>query len=185
MAPFIVALAEDVAHRTVLDIGPGWGKYERLLREYLNIKPERIDAVEAWYPYIGAHGLEHRYDTVFHGRASDPVWHGPAGEAFDAAQLLAGYDLVLMVDVIEHMPRDEAIELLGRIPGRVVICTPVDYFSNGPGLPPTEEHVSHWVRADWDDLGHSRPVEACSDVLGGWLVRLGPLPAAAIHGAAA
>lgn len=77
-----------------------------------------------------------------------------------------------MVDVIEHMPKDEAMDFLARCPGWVVICTPVEFFSNGPDLPDTEEHVSHWTPDDWRALG-DRP-DVVTDILGGWLVRLHP-----------
>jgi len=176
VAPHVLALVEQVPHASVLDVGPGWGKYAVLLSEYLNAKPARIDAVEAWAPYIHDHGLERLYEVMYHGDACDTFWIGPASSVHRADEVLAGHDIVLMVDVIEHIAKPAARALLDRIPGRVVICTPVDWFSNGPGLPPTENHVSHWERADWDDIGQSRPVEVCYTNLGGWLVRLGPRP---------
>lgn len=164
MAPWVVHLVHEVPHRRVLDVGPGWGKYATLLREYLNERPAVIDAAEAWAPYIAEHHLERLYDAVFPCDVRD---------LNDAR--LATYDLVLMVDVIEHLDGEEAHALLARIPGRVVICTPVDYFHNGDGLPPTEEHRSHWTQGDWDRLAESRPIEAAFTEHGGWLVRLGPL----------
>lgn len=174
VAPEVINLVEQVPHRAVLDVGPGWGKYSVLLREYLNDKPERVDAVEAWRPYIERHRLERLYDQVFHGDACLPLWYGPASIPVGSAGLLDRYDLVLMVDVIEHMAKEDALGLLDRIGGRVVICTPVAFFDNGPGLPPTEEHVSHWEQEDWDKIATERPVEVCHQSQGGWLVRLGP-----------
>jgi hypothetical protein len=164
VAPFVINLVEQVPHERVLDVGPGWGKYATLLREYLNRKPLRIDAVEMHKPYVDAHGLGVLYDDVLVG---------------DVCELpdekLAEYDLVLMVDVIEHLEHAAAYELLDRIPGRVVICTPVDFFSNGPGLPDSETHRSHWTAADWRRIGTSRHVESSEQQIGGWVVRLGPL----------
>lgn len=176
VAPHVLALVEQVPHESVLDVGPGWGKFATLLREYLNTKPDRIDAVEAWGPYIHDHHLERLYDVVYHGTVVGPLWIGPASSVHRADEVLAAHDLVLMVDVIEHIDKPAALALLDRIPGRVVICTPVDWFHNGDGLPPTEEHVSHWAQADWDDIASRRPIEVCYTELGGWLVRLGPLP---------
>lgn len=129
-------------HRSVLDVGPGWGKAAVLLREYLNERPVRLDAVEMHAPYIDAHRLDRLYDQVH------------AGDVCDLPdELLAGYDLVLMVDVIEHIPKPRALELLERIPGRVVISTPVEFFDTGPGLPATEAHVSHWTVDDFTGTG--------------------------------
>ena len=55
---------------------------------------------------------------------------------------------------------------------RVVICTPVEFFDNGPDLPPTEEHVSHWTPDMLKRLG--RPVEHLATEHGALLARLGP-----------
>lgn len=160
--PQILWMVESAKpHRTVLDVGPGHGKAAVLLREYLNQPPGRIDAVEAWSPYVEAFDLDRLYHAVLEANALDL-----------ATDVLAGYDLVLMVDVIEHMDKGRALELLGRIPGWVVICTPVEFFHNGPDLPPTEEHVSHWTADDWHALDR---LDEMHEVLGGWVVRLRPV----------
>lgn len=148
-------------HRTVLDVGPGHGKAAVLLREYLTHPPEQIDAVEAHRPYVESFGLRVLYDNVF----VDDVLDLPP-------ERLAGYDVVLMADVIEHIDKTAALELLARIPGRVVISTPVEFFSNGPGLPDSETHRSHWTAEDFLATGR---VEACQEQVGGWIVRLGTL----------
>lgn len=159
--PTILWMAESAKpHRTVLDIGPGHGKAAVLLREYLNEPPTRIDACEAWPDYVDQFDLRRLYHAVIEQDAT-----------LLTADVLAGYDLVLMVDVIEHMQKDAALELLDRIPGWVVICTPVAFFHNGPNLPPTEEHVSHWTQDDWSAMARCEHV---TEVIGGWVVRLRP-----------
>lgn len=146
--------------RTVLDVGPGYGKYGVLLREYLDPDPERIEAVEAWEPYIAAHRLRGIYDDVF---------------ACDALRFterdLSSYDLVNMGDVIEHMDKQEALAFLGRCPRWVVVATPLAHFDTGPGLPPTEAHVSHWERADFEATGR---LDHYEESYGALLVRLAP-----------
>lgn len=158
VAPTVLWYVHETPHDAVLDVGPGWGKYAVLLREYLNDKPTRIDAVEAWVPYIAEHRLDRLYDDVIGGDVCDL-----AASSFDP------YDVVLMVDVIEHIDKAAALDLLDRIRGRVVICTPVDWFQTDEGLPPTEAHVSHWTLADFGDR-----VEAATEYLGGLVVRLAP-----------
>lgn len=161
VAPAVLWNVAETAHDSVLDVGPGWGKYAVLLREYLNDPPSRIDACELWEPYVDEHRLRVLYDDVLVGDACDlPV------------DVLDRYEVVLMVDVIEHMPKQRALDLLARIAGRVVISTPVEWFDTGPGLPATEAHVSHWTVDDFVDTGR---VEAYSEVVGGHIVRLGPL----------
>lgn len=147
----------------VLDVGPGWGKYAVLLREFVDPDAE-IAGVEAWEPYIERHRLAALYDPIIAGDVRDLT-----------AADLAGYDVVLMADVIEHLPKADAWDVLDRIAGYVVISTPRDFFSNGPGLPHTEDHVSHWTL---DDFQASSRFEVYSLPMlrdkGGVIVRLGP-----------
>jgi len=160
VAPLVLWYVEEVEHEHVLDVGPGWGKYAVLLREYLNTKPRRVDAVELHEPYVDAHRLRVLYDDVL------------VGDVLDLTdEQLAAYDLVLMVDVIEHLNKQPALDLLARIPGRVVACTPVTFFSNGPGLPESETHRSHWTIADFAGTGR---LERHEQQHGGLVVRLAP-----------
>lgn len=166
LAPDVLAMVDQVPHRRILDIGPGHGKYSVLLREYLRQPPETIDAVEAWPAYVEAFDLEVLYRTVIVGSAIDqPV------------EILENYDLVLLVDVLEHFTLADGTDFLARIPGRVVICTPVEFFQNPEADEIwTEEHRSHWTEADFVEVASIRgcDLEVCYQNLGGWLVRFGP-----------
>lgn len=161
MAERAVTLAATItpAPRIVLDIGCGYGKYGVLLREYIDPTPTVI-GVEAWQPYVEAHRLAGIYDQL----------HVTDVMALDQA-VLDTADLVFMGDVIEHLAKPDAIDLLDRIRGWVVINTPVEYFHNGDGLPWTEEHRSHWTTADWDATGR---LDRYEEQHGGQLVRLRP-----------
>lgn len=178
--PDILLAVDQVPHRSILDVGPGHGKASILLREYLSEPPNVIDAIEAWEPYIARFGLGKLYDRVFRGDVTAETWTTSAARyRWDAAETLRRYDLVLMGDVIEHIPLDDALALLRRIPGRVVICTPVEYFDNDPDHrhPSTEQHVSHWTDQVWDRVAAEiRPLEVRYQTMGGWIIRTGPLP---------
>lgn len=185
--PRFINLVERVPHRALLDVGPGHGKLAVLAREYLNNPPALIDAVEAWPDYVHEFELARLYDTVYVGDATTDRWETgyeyrrtAAGHLqlhdlppVDARQRLAAYDVVVMGDVIEHMEKGPARRLVEGIPGAVVINTPVEFFHNGDGLPPTEAHVSHWGEDDWHDFGDR--VDHVEVVHGAWLVRLRPL----------
>lgn len=164
----VIHLVASAPHARVLDVGPGWGKYAVLIREYMNEKPDRLDAVEAHGPYITEHNLPVLYDHVYTGDVCDLP-----------PQVIDLYDLVLMVDVLEHLTDEDAIALLQRVPGRVVICTPMEFFSNGPGLPSSETHRSHWPLERLQQLGASgelgRHLEVGYTIHGGVLARFAPL----------
>lgn len=134
--------------KLVLDVGCGYGKYGVLLREYLDPTPE-VHGVEAWEPYVEPHRLRGIYDHLYVGDALQLPW-----------SVIRSYDLVMMGDVIEHMPKDEAMNFLSRCKGWVVVATPVHFFeTHGDDLPPTEAHVSHWARTDFEETGRLQHYE--------------------------
>jgi hypothetical protein len=146
--------------RRILDVGAGYGKHGVLLREYLDPTPV-VDAVEAWEPYVAAHRLPAIYDNLY---------------VRDVLTLtddeLAPYDLIVMGDVIEHIEKPDALAFLARVPHAwFVIATPVEHFDTGPGLPPTEAHVSHWTFADFAATGR---LERYEHRYGAQILRLAP-----------
>lgn len=136
-APIVKAIIERDPRR-VLDIGPGWGKYGLACREYL---PElrQLDAIEV--PQGRQRAQTAIYDTVFIGDARD------APQAF-----YRSYNLVLLIDVIEHFPKERGHELLSRIcdaGAHVLVATPQWFFEQHDDHNPHEEHLSLW---GWEDF---------------------------------
>lgn len=158
-------------HERVLDVGAGWGKAAILLREYLNVKPVVIDALEAdvlaWSLRAGL------YDHTWHGRVQAfPTDRSGGG---DPTLSWSAYDTVLMADVIEHMPMDEALAVIGRIPGQIVVSTPlvadVAQHAVDPDIPDLERHVSQWELRGFYALGRCEQHWIRHGQL---IVRLGP-----------
>ena len=152
----------------VLDVGPGHGKYGVLVREYVDPGAE-VWAVEAWEPYVDDFRLRGIYDRVV---VAD-VLSALTGDQ-DVVEAFAAADVVLLIDVIEHLPKNRALQLLDMIPGWVIVCTPRDFFPNPADLPHTEAHISHWTADDFpaDRLDY---VDAGAlDSLGAVVVRLRP-----------
>jgi SAM-dependent methyltransferase len=158
-APKSVHLVWQTKPQRILDVGCGAGTYGVLLRGFLD-GPPIVDGCEAWPDYVVRYRLRGIYDHLHLCYAHE------LGD-----DVLATYDTVFMGDVIEHMPKDEALALLERIPGWVVIATPEHHFHNGDGLPPTEAHVSHWTRDDFDGTGRLDHYEVW---MAGQYVRLRP-----------
>lgn len=158
MADPTVTLIAKTKPRTVLDVGPGYGKYGPIIREYCHPTPQ-VDAVEAWPAYVEKHGLRGIYRNLYE---ADVMTLDP--------EILAQYDTVFMGDVIEHLAKDDALKLIARIPGHIVINTPEHFFHNGDNLPWTETHRSHWEYQDF--LGTGR-LEFYTVMHAGQLVHLG------------
>lgn len=154
LAPMVLQLVRDAGAKTVLDAGPGWGKFGVLLREYAGV--EHVDAVEKWAPYVEDHGLKGIYRDVFTGDVCELP-----------DEVLADYDLVLMSEVIEHIDAEPALELIDRIPGHVVVATPLRWHQRAHDVP-TEVHRSLWSAADF-----AARAEVCHENLGELIVRLG------------
>jgi hypothetical protein len=144
---------------SILDIGAGFGKYGVLFREYCPKHPMMV-GVEAWEPYVVDHRLRGIYDVlmirdVLEMSESDLNWT----------------EAVFMGDVIEHLDKDAAVDLLARIHKPIVINTPEHFFHNGDNLPWTETHRSHWTLDDFRATGRVAREET---VFAGLVVTLGP-----------
>jgi hypothetical protein len=93
----------------LLDIGVGYGKYGFLSREYLELwdsessygsRKHRIDGIEVYKNYLTpVH--QQVYDTIFTGNALDIL-----------PSISEHYDLILMIDVLEHFTFEEGTKVL-------------------------------------------------------------------------
>ena len=121
----------------VLDIGPGWGKYGLMCREYLR-DLQLLDAVEV--PQGRMYTQDCIYDNIIESdiRRADVYW--------------SKYDLVIFIDVIEHMEKAEGQKILKDIVSAgasVLVSTPKLWMEQHDENNPFEEHVSHWT---WEDF---------------------------------
>lgn len=81
----------------VLDIGCGQGDYYEMLKNHF----KRIDAVEIWEPYIKQFNLTEKYTNLYHTNILDFEFNY--------------YDIIIMGDILEHLSREDSINLLNRI----------------------------------------------------------------------
>jgi len=141
---------------SVLDVGAGFGKYGVLCREYLELWDgrqkysefaRRIDAVEAFEEYI----------TPIHRFVYNHVYVDDISKIIDTLDF--NYDLVLLIDVLEHFDKNEGVLLARKIlakHGGMIISTPKtvsnqrDAFNNE-----YEIHRSQWTRQELSDFGNS------------------------------
>lgn len=120
--------------KTVLDLGTGMGDYLELIRNYLS--PDVVvHGVEIWEPYVKEYALEQRYDKLF-------IQDVREVENFD-------YDLVILGDVLEHMPESDAIKLWEAISKQAhyaLISIPIGHHPQGAcgGNPYEVHHEEDW-----------------------------------------
>lgn len=132
---------------TVCDIGPGDGTYARLFRPAH--KGIWWTAIEIHKPYIRRYGLKNTakrtdmYDEVHNIDARDADAH------------LFHRDLVIAGDVLEHMPREDAVTLLQRIEAagawNVLVSLPIVESEQGEvDGNEHEAHIHQWDAQDMD-----------------------------------
>jgi len=150
----VVNLLIELNPNSVLDVGPGFGKWGLLLREYLEVWQKRllpetwvkqIDALEVFEPYTKLPGYQLFYDNVM------------VGNVMDYLDILGGYDCVLFLDIIEHLEKKDGKMILS-LPKRWIVSTPSYDSKQGPGFGNIyEEHKSVWTPADFLELGGCKP----------------------------
>jgi hypothetical protein len=125
--------------RTVLDIGPGAGKYGRIVRE--RAPTAALAAREIDDSYVRKFALGEIYDYVLVGDAikviNDPSFRS---------------DMVIMGDVIEHMRKSIATDLLNFLVYRtsyIVILTPDKMPQDDWEGHAAEAHISTWSEHDF------------------------------------
>lgn len=146
----IVNLIRYTKPQSVLDIGVGFGKYGMLAREYLEFGStetgygewtHRIDGIEAFGDYL----------TPLHDYIYDEVFVGNALEILPTLE--QRYDIILLIDVLEHFERDDGLRLLElmRERGRnYIVSTPRHAGPQGAEYGNEwETHRSQWHPRDF------------------------------------
>jgi hypothetical protein len=149
----IMEMIISLKPNSVLDIGSGYGKFGVLCREYLELWDgrqkyefkKRIDCVEVFKEYITPLH-KYIYNNVYNENILDVV-----------TNLDYRYDLILLIDVLEHFEKKEGSNLLKTLVKNnngVLISTPKkpspqkDAFGNI-----YETHRSRWTSNDLRSIG--------------------------------
>jgi methyltransferase family protein len=149
----IMDLIININPMSILDIGTGFGKYGVLCREYLELWDgrhnysqflRRIDGVEVFGDYI----------TPLHKFVYNNIYVDDIMEVLDKIE--TKYDLILLIDVLEHFEKHQGEVLLQKILRKndgILISTPKkpsiqkDAFRNV-----YETHRSEWTKGDLSSL---------------------------------
>lgn len=149
----ILELIIAIDPSSVLDVGTGFGKYGVLCREYLELWDgrqeysnfrRRIDGVEAFSQYI----------TPLHNYVYDHLYVEDILKLVD--KLDFNYDLVLLIDVLEHFSKNEGKLLLDKLLSKsigILISTPKDPSHQKNAFGNTYEiHKSRWTKEELSRL---------------------------------
>lgn len=176
--PTILAVAKG--YKNIIDFGAGFGKYGMLIREqYLSDKAEHeitpvddmyIIAVEDTPFMVGKLKKNWAYDNVM----ERSMFYFPYLSFFhgDSSPILHEFDetLALLIDVVEHHPKEKIIQWLRLLPCPVLISTPkntVMYTQEFYG--DSRHHQSQWDMSDFQATG--KTITDYSNDLS-WIVKL-------------
>ena len=130
---------------SVLDVGIGNGKWGVLAREYTDVwlRRERenyavmIDGIEIFEKYRNANWVNYNHIHI--------------GHVTDILPRLKSYDLIIFIEVLEHIEKTEALELLDMCRSKCKLL--IFSYTNCPQGPAfgnvNETHVSTWVESDF------------------------------------
>jgi 2-polyprenyl-3-methyl-5-hydroxy-6-metoxy-1,4-benzoquinol methylase len=118
---------------SILDIGAGSGTYYKLLSP---IKTFKWSAVEAWKSYIEEFNLEQMYGVIYN-------------EDIRNFECPENYDLVIAGDILEHMTKAEAEEVVKKILDHtktLIISIPITHM---PQEAINDNPFEYHVKDDW------------------------------------
>ncbi len=132
---------------SILDVGIGYGKYGYLCREYLELLDGR-QKLDDWQRRIDGIEIFERYITPLQRQIYNHIYLG------DALDILPGlsekYDLVLLIDVIEHFEYaqgDRLLHLCLQQGKNVIVSTPkFDFPQSASFGNPFEKHKSFFKK---------------------------------------
>ena len=138
---------KDLNKLKVLNVGVGDG-WSGLARQLPFFDFGRLDHIDIHQPYLDA--------------AKVKVWDAEIVNFINADIRNFGtsiYDLVLMFDVLEHLPKADALAVLDKIKCKQIVFIPLEreYRENTFGVK-SQDHLSFWTEREFRKLGYKTEV---------------------------
>ena len=157
----IVEIMVLLKPKSILDVGVGFGKYGVLAREYLDLwagAQKNCDDYRQWQTKVDGIEACQNYLTPLHSFIYNQIQIGNACNIMPSIKNLS-YDLILLIDVLEHLNYKNGRELLNqlrRIGRNVLISTPKIMGDQGALYGNEfERHIHQWQETDFADLPES------------------------------
>ena len=145
----------NIKHLSILDVATGRGTYYDLFNNLDNLKNCKWTGIEIWPRWIKKFALKEKYDVFF----QEDV------RKFNYSTHTPNVDITFAGDVLEHMTKEEAIQLVNTllcVTDNLFISIPIVYMPQGAdGGNPYEVHV----KPDWS---HSEVLETFSNIKESW-----------------
>ena len=132
----IMRTIADLDPARMLDVGTGYGRYAFLFRERVDDFrwERRLDGVEVHPEYVERSRTGYLYDHLYEGD-------------FLSVEIDGTYDLVTMIDVLEHFDDaggERALDRAMSLAPAVLVATPLEFVQGALHDNPYEEHRSEW-----------------------------------------
>lgn len=122
----------------ILDVGSGDGKWGNKIKEYF-----KIDGIEIWEENIKKYNLKDKYDNIF----NEDIMN------FD----ITPYKIIILGDVLEHLKKEQAIELINRFKHyqSIYLTIPISECTQDGNVygNPYETHLYQWDHLELYNLG--------------------------------
>jgi hypothetical protein len=127
---------------TILNIGMGDG-LSKLAQQLYGISFKRLDIVDVYQPYLDG-GKLRRWATKEINFIKTDI------RDFDVAP----YDVVLALDVLEHMTKEDALGVIDRVKSKFIVFIPLEKEPQSEVREiESENHLSLWTEEDFIQRG--------------------------------
>lgn len=143
--PFIIKMIpEDLSGKIILDLGCGKGIYGYLIRATKNCEESTLIGVEGNSTLVNFLHKFNIYDRVLKSILPEIRYKGKA-------------DYILCSEVIEHLPKNDGVELLNKIDKicrKMVIITTPNVMFQPAGIDRLDKHLTLWSKEEFQSRGY-------------------------------